>query len=372
LVEMDGFSESTNIVVLAGTNRVDVLDQALVRPGRFDRQITVDRPDIKGRKEIFEVHLKGLTLAAPLEEYSGRLAGLTPGFAGADIANMCNEAAIVAARKNKSAVDLVDFEAAADRVIGGLESGKLISPLERRTVAYHEAGHAVAGWFLEHADPIMKVTIVPRGSGALGFAQYLPKDVQLRSEDQINDMICMALAGRAAEQVQLGKVTTGASNDLERVTGMIYQMIQVYGFNPRIGQLAFPPDQSGGFPKERPYSDVTAQAMDEEAKAMVDAAYARTLALMEERKAEVAALAELLLEKETINHDDMVATIGARPFEPDDMYAEYISNALGTAVQKKKDQEAAAKAKAEAEAEEAEGGDAGTTPGAGGPNLAPI
>ena len=227
LVEMDGFTASTNIVVLAGTNRVDILDQALVRPGRFDRQIPVDKPDLEGRKEIFEVHLKGLTLAGPAEDYSGRLAGLTPGFAGADIANMCNEAAIVAARANKVKIELVDFEAAADRVIGGLETGKIISPEERRTVAYHEAGHAVAGWFLEHADPILKVTIVPRGSGALGFAQYLPKEVALRTESQINDMICMALAGRAAEEIIFGKVTTGASDDLRRVTQIIYQMIQV-------------------------------------------------------------------------------------------------------------------------------------------------
>ena len=227
LVEMDGFTSSTNIVVLAGTNRVDILDQALIRPGRFDRQITVDKPDIQGRKEIFEVHLSGLTLRGVAEDYSGRLAGLTPGFAGADIANMCNEAAIVAARANKSTIDLEDFEAAADRVIGGLETGKIISPEERRTVAYHEAGHAVAGWFLEHADPILKVTIVPRGSGALGFAQYLPKEVALRTESQINDMICMALAGRAAEEVIFGKVTTGASDDLRRVTQIIYQMIQV-------------------------------------------------------------------------------------------------------------------------------------------------
>ena len=270
LVEMDGFGDSTNIVVLAGTNRVDVLYPALTRPGRFDRQITVDRPDLAGRKEIFNVHLKGLTLAAPMEEYSGRLAGLTPGFAGADIANICNEAAIVAARMKRDAILLVDFESALDRVIGGLETGKLITPLERRTVAYHEAGHAVAGWFLEHADPILKVTIIPRGGGALGFAQYLPKEVMLRTESQINDMICMALAGRAAEEVQFGRITTGASNDLEKVTQLIYQMIQVYGFNSRIGQLAFPPDRnSGGFPKERAYSDSTAQAMDEEAKTMV-------------------------------------------------------------------------------------------------------
>jgi AFG3 family protein len=360
LVEMDGFGDSTNIVVLAGTNRVDVLDPALTRPGRFDRQITVDRPDIAGRKEIFEVHLKGLTLAAPLGEYSGRLAGLTPGFAGADIANICNEAAIVAARLNRDAIELVDFEAALDRVIGGLETGKLITPLERKTVAYHEAGHAVAGWFLEHADPILKVTIVPRGGGALGFAQYLPKEVMLRTESQINDMICMALAGRAAEEVQFGKVTTGASNDLERVTQLIYQMIQVYGFS-KIGQLAFPPDRNqGGFPKERAYSDSTAQAMDEEAKRMIDTAYARTLVLMSEKRNEVAAIAELLLSKETITHDDIVDTIGHRPFTPDDQYSQYISNALGIKTQKEKE----AREKAGKEAEEPEGG----IP----PNLAPI
>merc|ERR1719174_117839 len=231
LVEMDGFTESTNVVVLAGTNRADILDQALTRPGRFDRQITVDKPDIQGRKEIFLVHLKPLNLAGPIEEYSGRLAGLTPGMAGADIANLCNEAAIVAARRKADYVEMSDFEEATDRVIGGLESNKLISDKEKEIVAHHEAGHAVAGWFLEHADPLMKVTIIPRSNGALGFAQYLPKEVFLRTRAQIEDIICMALAGRAAEQVVFGSVTTGASDDLRRVTGMIYQMIQVYGMN---------------------------------------------------------------------------------------------------------------------------------------------
>mmetsp|Transcript_36574 Transcript_36574/g.97788 ORF Transcript_36574/g.97788 Transcript_36574/m.97788 type:complete len:647 (+) Transcript_36574:113-2053(+) len=294
LVEMDGFSSSTNVVVLAGTNRADILDQALLRPGRFDRQIQVEKPDIQGRKEIFEVHLKGLTLDGETTDYSSRLAGLTPGFAGADIANICNEAAIIAARRSKDKIDIMDFEAAADRVIGGLESNKIISPEEKKTVAFHEAGHAVAGWYLEHADPILKVTIVPRGSGALGYAQYLPAEVALRTEAQINDMICMALAGRAAEEVNFGKVTTGASDDLRRVTGIIYQMIQQYGFNQRIGQLAFPQSEGGGFPEQRPYSDATAQAMDEEAKKMVDVAYERTLQLMREKKPEVTAVAEMV------------------------------------------------------------------------------
>merc|ERR1719352_2034302 len=203
LVEMDGFNPSSGVVVLAGTNRVDILDEALTRPGRFDRQVVVDRPDIQGRKEIFLVHLQGITLEGEPEDVAGRLAGLTPGFAGADIANICNEAAIVAARRKADTVAIEDFEKATDRVIGGLESNKIISNEEREIVAHHEAGHAVAGWFLEHADPLLKVTIIPRSSGALGYAQYLPKEVFLRTQEQIMDIVCMALAGRAAEEVFL-------------------------------------------------------------------------------------------------------------------------------------------------------------------------
>merc|ERR1719164_308702 len=328
LVEMDGFTESTNVVVLAGTNRVDILDQALTRPGRFDRQIVVDKPDIKGRKAIFEVHLKGLNLAGEAEEYSGRLAGLTPGFAGADIANICNEAAIIAARQSKKQIEMVDFESVSDRVIGGLESNKLISPEEKKIIAYHEAGHSVAGWFLEHADPLMKVTIVPRGNGALGFAQYLPKEIALRTKEQIMDIVCMALAGRASEELHFGNVTTGASDDLRRVTGMVYQMIQVYGMNDRIGQLAFPQQESGGFPEQKPYSDATAQAMDEEAKKIVDEAYTRTLELLREKQEAVKKVAELLLEKETTNHSDIVPLIGRRPFEGDKNYREFVEGSM--------------------------------------------
>lgn len=325
LVEMDGFSPTTGVVVLAGTNRADILDQALTRPGRFDRQITVDRPDLAGRKGIFTVHLKGITIAEPenIEDFAGRLAGLTPGFSGADIANICNEAAIVAARREATAVEIEDFEKATDRVIGGLESTKIISEEERKVVAYHEAGHAVAGWFLEHCDPLMKVTIIPRSSGALGFAQYLPKEVYLRTKDQILDMVAMALAGRAAEDVFFGRVTTGASDDLKRVTEIAYGMIMTYGMNARVGQLAFSRDETG--PGDKPYAEATQEAMDEEARAMVDEAYQRTVALIRERQTEVEKVAQLLLDKETITHDDVMDAIGPRPFEGDAAYKEYVS-----------------------------------------------
>jgi len=323
LVEMDGFEASSGVVVLAGTNRVDILDQALTRPGRFDRKITVDKPDLKGRKDIFKVHLKEITLEDEVDDIAGRLAGLTPGFAGADIENICNEAAIVAARRQAECVTMSDFEKATDRVIGGLESNKIISKKELNIVAHHEAGHAVAGWFLEHADPLLKVTIIPRASGALGFAQYLPKEIFLRTQDQIMDIVSMALAGRAAEEIFFGGVTTGASDDLKRVTELVYSTIQLYGMNPRLGQLAFPRDPNAVF-EERPYSEKTAKAMDEEAKSIVDAAYERTLNLLRERKSEVEKIANLLLEKETIDHDDVVDTIGDRPFVRDTAYEEFV------------------------------------------------
>ena len=340
LVEMDGFSPTTGVVVLAGTNRVDILDQALTRPGRFDRQITVDRPDLQGRKEIFDVHLNGLTLAGESEEYSGRLAGLTPGFAGADIANLCNEAAIVAARRKADNVTFPDFEKATDRIIGGLESNKIMSDKEKKIVAYHEAGHAVAGWFLEHADPLLKVTIIPRASGALGFAQYLPKEVFLRTQEQIMDIVCKTLAGRAAEEVFFGRVTTGASDDLKRVTQMVYSTIQTYGMNSRVGQLAYPQNEDG-MPGDKPYSDSTAEAMDDEARAMVDAAYERTVELIRERKEEVDKVAKLLLERETITHDDMIDLIGERPFDGDSQYQEYVSrrSQLNDTTEEKQDNE---------------------------------
>jgi AFG3 family protein len=334
---MDGFTPATGVVVLAGTNRADILDQALTRPGRFDRQIQVDKPDLQGRKEIFNVHLKGITLKGDIEEYSGRLAGLTPGFAGADIANICNEAAIVAARRKGESVTFDDFEKATDRIIGGLESNKLMSDNDRAIVAHHEAGHAVAGWFLEHADPLLKVTIIPRSSGALGYAQYLPKEVSLRTQEQIMDIVCMALAGRAAEEVFFGDVTTGASDDLRRVTQIVYSTIQTYGMNERVGQLAYQ-QNNDGMPGDKPYSDATAEAMDDEARAIVDAAYQRTVNLIREHKGKVDMVAKLLLEKETITHDDMIDLIGDRPFEGDKQYKEYISNRHAIKKQKKEEE----------------------------------
>ncbi len=246
--------------------------------------------------------------------FATRLAALTPGFAGAEIANIVNEAAIIAARDAKDTIEMRDFEKASERVIGGIEKpNNLMTPDEKKTVAYHEAGHAIAGWFLEHADPLLKVTIVPRGSGALGFAQYLPKEVSLHTKEQIMDMMCMALGGRAAEDIIFGRVTTGASDDLNRVTQMAYGMVRVYGMSENIGNVSFPPSEEAQF--DKPYSDATAQLFDEEAKQIITGAYERTRALLEEKKEALVSIAELLLEKETINQDDVIAMIGERPFE---------------------------------------------------------
>ncbi|KAJ0400590.1 hypothetical protein P43SY_009508 [Pythium insidiosum] len=324
LVEMDGFNSSEGVVVLAGTNRVDILDKAILRPGRFDRQITVDKPDIKGRREIFKVHLKGLLLDGNVDDFARRLAALTPGFAGAEIANICNEAAIVAARRSGTNITFKDFEQATDRVIGGLETNRIMSPEEKKTVAYHEAGHAVAGWFLEHADPLLKVTIVPRGKGSLGYAQYLPKEVALHSREALVDMMCMALGGRASEFINFdGRVTTGASDDLRRVTQIAYAMVQLYGMNDRVGQLAFPKDESNPY-QEKMYSEKTAQMMDEEVQKIVNEAYERTKQLLNDKKNVLHDLAEELLKNETINHGDIVRVLGPRPFGGNKTYTEFV------------------------------------------------
>lgn len=323
LVEMDGFNSQEGVVVLAGTNRADILDKAILRPGRFDRQITVDKPDIKGRRQIFKVHSQRLKLEGDIEDYARRMAALTPGFSGAEIANICNEAAIVAARRAAKAITYKDFEQAVDRVIGGMETNKIMSPEEKKTVAYHEAGHAVSGWFLEHADPLLKVTIVPRGKGSLGYAQYLPKEVALHSTQAINDMMVMALGGRASEFINFnGTVTTGASDDLRRVTQMGYSMVQLYGMNDKIGQVSFPKEE-GAFP-DRLYSEATAQTMDEEVRKIVDTAYQRSLNLLQEKAPLVKQLAEKLIECETINHTDIVEILGPRPFTANKSYSEYI------------------------------------------------
>ncbi|RHN78656.1 putative ATPase, AAA-type, core, peptidase, FtsH [Medicago truncatula] len=241
LVEMDGFGTTAGVVVLAGTNRPDILDKALLRHGRFDRQITADKPDIKGRDQIFQIYLNKIKLSHEPLYFSKRLASLTQGFTGAEIANVCNEAALIAARTEEAQVTMDHFEAAIDRIIGGLEKkNRVISKQERRTVAYHEAGHAVVGWFLEHTEPLLKVTIVPRGTAALGFAQYVSNENLLMTKEQLFDRTCMTLGGRAAEQVLIGTVSTGAQNDLEKVTKMTYAQVSIYGFSEKVGLLSFP------------------------------------------------------------------------------------------------------------------------------------
>jgi len=339
LVEMDGFSTTEGVVVLAGTNRADILDKAILRPGRFDRQVLVDRPDIKGRKEIFQVHLKPIKLAGDAEMYAQRLAALTPGFVGADIHNICNEAAIVAARAGKGKVEMKDFESAVDRVIGGLEKrNSLMTPEERRTVAYHEAGHAIAGWFLEHADPLLKVTIIPRGNGALGFAQYLPKEVALYTREALLDRMAMALGGRAAEELTFGRITTGAQDDLDKVTQMAYAMTTVYGMNERVGRLSFP-KRDDGMTFEKPYSQATAQVIDEEVRKLIDAAYDRVKGVLEAHADAMKGVAELLLSKETISQSDLATIAGPRPWPihaklrqyVDEMYREPTAGTGGAA-----------------------------------------
>ncbi|XP_068635569.1 ATP-dependent zinc metalloprotease FTSH 8, mitochondrial-like [Aristolochia californica] len=315
LVEMDGFGTTAGVVVIAGTNRPDILDKALLRPGRFDRQITIDKPDIKGRDQIFQIYLKKIKLDHVPSYYSQRLAALTPGFAGADIANVCNEAALIAARHEEAQVKMEHFEAAIDRVIGGLEKkNKVISKLERRTVAYHESGHAVTGWFLEHAEPLLKVTIVPRGTAALGFAQYVPNENLLMTKEQLFDMTCMTLGGRAAEQVLLGKISTGAQNDLEKVTKMTYAQVAVYGFSDKVGLLSFP-QREDTFEMSKPYSSKTGAIIDNEVREWVGKAFERTLELITEHKEHVAQIAELLLEKEVLHQEDLLRVLGERPFK---------------------------------------------------------
>jgi cell division protease FtsH len=312
LVEMDGFSTDKGVILMAATNRPDVLDSALLRPGRFDRQIGIDRPDLKGREAIFRVHLKTIKIATEIDPMT--LSEMTPGFAGADIANICNEAALIAARRNKTAVDLDDFNYALDRVIGGLEKkNKLISPEEKKIIAYHEAGHAVCGWFLEHASPLVKVTIVPRGIGTLGYAQYLPKEEYITRTEQLLDRMCMTFGGRAAENIIFGKISTGAQNDLDQVTKMAYSMVAVFGMNEKVGQVSFYGMQNDQF--QKPYSDGTASMIDAEVRKLVDSQYKRAQILLRDKKEELEILANALLEKEVILKSDLERLIGPRPID---------------------------------------------------------
>ncbi|XOV91886.1 MAG: ATP-dependent zinc metalloprotease FtsH [Bacteroidota bacterium] len=322
LVEMDGFSTDSGVIILAATNRPDVLDSALLRPGRFDRQISIDKPDIVGREAIFKVHLKPIKIREDVNPK--HLAAQTPGFAGAEIANVCNEAALIAARRNKKEVEMIDFQDAIDRVIGGLEKkNKIISPDEKKIVAYHEAGHAVAGWYLEHADPLVKVSIVPRGVAALGYAQYLPKEQFLYQTEQLFDEMCMALGGRAAEEIIFGKISTGALSDLERITKMAYSIVTVYGMNEKIGNVSFYDSKQSEYNFTKPYSDATAELIDKEVKSLIDKAYDRTKKLLKSKVKELEIIAQKLLEKEIIFQNDLEKLIGKRPFAHQTHYQEF-------------------------------------------------
>jgi len=322
LVEMDGFATDSGVIILAATNRPDVLDSALMRPGRFDRQISIDKPDIAGREHIFKVHLKPIKLSKDVDVK--KLAAQTPGFAGAEIANVCNEAALIAARKDKTEVEMQDFHDAIDRVIGGLEKKtKIISPEEKKIVAYHEAGHAVAGWFLEHADPLVKVSIVPRGVAALGYAQYLPKEQFLYQTEQLLDEMSMTFGGRAAEEIIFEKISTGALSDLERITKMAYSMVTVYGMNKEIGNMSFFDSKQSDYTFNKPYSDATAQRIDEEVKKIIDKAYLRTKDLLIHHREHLDIIAKELLEKEILFQSDLERLIGKRPFAGQTTYEKF-------------------------------------------------
>jgi len=323
LVEMDGFGTDSGIIILAATNRPDVLDSALLRPGRFDRQVSIDKPDLIGREQIFKVHLKPVKLADGVD--AKKLSAQTPGFAGAEIANVCNEAALIAARKNKEAVDMQDFQDAIDRVIGGLEKkNKIISPEEKRIVAYHEAGHAIAGWFLEHADPLVKVSIVPRGVAALGYAQYLPKEQFLYTTEQLIDGMCMTMGGRVAEDITFGKISTGAQNDLERITKLSYAMVTIYGMNDKVGNVSFN-DTQGEYQFNKPYSEKTSELIDTEVRNLIGDVYEMTKKLLIEKREGLEKLANKLLEKEILFQSDLEEILGKRPFDNRTTYDEFVN-----------------------------------------------
>jgi cell division protease FtsH len=314
LTEMDGFGTNSNVIVLAATNRADVLDKALLRAGRFDRQIFVDLPDIRERKEIFEVHLKPLKKVEGLD--TDFLAKQTPGFSGADIANVCNEAALIAARNNKEAVDKQDFLDAVDRIVGGLEKkNKIVTPAEKKAIAIHEAGHATVSWMLEHAAPLVKVTIVPRGQ-SLGAAWYLPEERLIVRPDQMLDEMCATMGGRAAEKVTFDRISTGALSDLEKVTKQARAMVTIYGLNEKIGNVTYY-DSSGQaeYNFSKPYSEETARIIDEEISALIESQYQRAIQILEDNKDKLNTLADILIEKEVIFKDDLEALFGKRSFD---------------------------------------------------------
>uniref|UniRef100_A0A8C7QMA3 AAA+ ATPase domain-containing protein n=1 Tax=Oncorhynchus mykiss TaxID=8022 RepID=A0A8C7QMA3_ONCMY len=329
LVEMDGFDTSTNVVVLAGTNRPDILDPALMRPGRFDRQIYIGPPDIKGRASIFKVHLQPIKLdpAMAKDGLARKMAAATPGFTGADIANVCNEAALIAARHLNPHVEGKHFEQAIDRVVGGLEKKtQVLQPNEKKTVAYHEAGHAIVGWFLEHADPLLKVSIIPRGKG-LGYAHYIPKEQYLYTREQLLDRMCMMLGGRVAEQVFFEKITTGAQDDLKKVTQSAYAQVVQFGMSEKVGHVSFDLPQQGEMAMDKPYSEATAELIDQEVRDLVDSAYQRTMELIMDKREcvdMVRLVGKCLLEKEVLYKAELLELLGPRPFKEKLTYEEFV------------------------------------------------
>ena len=326
LTEMDGFGTNSGVIILAATNRADILDRALMRAGRFDRQIYVDMPDVNERKEIFEVHLKKIKIDASVDV--DFLAKQTPGFSGADIANICNEAALIAARHDKTVIEKQDFLDAVDRIIGGLEKkNKIILPEEKKIIAYHEAGHAVCGWYLEHAYPLLKVTIVPRGVAALGYAQYTPKEQYLYNVEQLTDQMCMTLGGRAAERVVFDKISTGAQSDLDHVTKVAYAIVSIFGMNEKIGNVSFY-DMQNQNSFNKPFSEETSRMIDEESRKIIEQQYLRAQNLLRDKRKELDALAKLLLEKEVLFKDDLEAVIGKHPFDKPEL-AEPTTNTNG-------------------------------------------
>ena len=313
LTEMDGFGTNSGVIVMAATNRSDVLDKALIRPGRFDRQIYVDLPDLVGRKEIFKVHLKPLKLSKQVDV--NFLARQTPGFSGADIANVCNESALIAARKGKKSINKQDFLDAVDRIIGGMEKkSKIISPEEKKTIAFHEAGHATVSWMLQYASPLVKVTIVPRGR-SLGAAWYLPEERQLTTTQQLEDEMCAALGGRAAEELFFKKISTGALSDLEKVTKQAYAMISIYGMNKKVGNISYydSSGQNAGFTK--PYSEERAKVIDTEVTRIIESQYKRAIDVLKKNKQKVIKLANSLLDNEVIFKSDLVNIFGERKWK---------------------------------------------------------
>ncbi|KAM5342494.1 hypothetical protein ACJ41O_013460 [Fusarium nematophilum] len=328
LTEMDGFNTREQVVVLAGTNRADMLDKALMRPGRFDRHIFIDRPTMKGRQDIFKVYLKKIVTKVDQEYLVGRLATLTPGFSGADIANVVNEAALIAARGNADDVKMDHFERAIERVIGGLERKSLVlKPEEKKTVAYHEAGHAICGWFLEHADPLLKVSIIPRGQGALGYAQYLPQDAYLMNTNQLMDRMAMTMGGRVSEELHFPTVTTGASDDFKKVSQMARNMVTQWGMSEKVGPIHFENDPNR---VQKPFAESTAQQIDQEVSRIVEQAYQRCRDLLTEKKKEVGLIAEELLKKEVLVRDDMVRILGKRPFGDNEDFEKYFGGGKET------------------------------------------